>query len=346
MHDRRPADPRGSELRALVAALVPLTALPLAAACGTCPDSTTVVRITDDDFAELSALYGSEALPTTECNRLCGLDDGTTTATGGGGSGGGSTDTSGTGFSGGFQNVLTCELVTIEFSQPAVLCTGTNACGGVGRRPPGLAGPDRAVAGSSPIGRYFAEMARLESASVPAFLQLQRELAAFGAPRDLLLRTRSAARDEARHARVCRALARRFGAQPLRASVRPTPLRTMAQVAADNAREGCVGESFGAITLALAAARAADPGLREALARIASDEAEHAALSFDIDAWLSPRLSERERGAVALARRAALVTLEESSAVPVHHELADVVGVIAPVEASAWLRRVGALCVV
>jgi hypothetical protein len=340
--DARRSDPRGRELRALVAALLPIAAGPLAA-CGTCPEQTTVIPITAEEYESLASRYGIEALPLEDCDRLCGLDDGG----GSGGSGGAGTGGSGaattSSSSDGFQSVRECSLVTIEFSEPAVLCTGASLCGGVGRRPPGLVPSARPVVHGA-VGAYFAEMARLESASVPAFVQLERELSAFGAPRELVARARSAARDEARHARVCRALARRFGAEAPRAVVRRTPLRSLARVAIDNTREGCVGESFGALALAVAAGRARDPAVRSALARIALDEAEHAALSFDVDAWLTPQLTPGQRSAALRAKRAGLARLTTESARGAPAELRSVAGLLAPSESRALVRQVSTLC--
>ena len=59
------------------------------------------------------------------------------------------------------------------------------------------------------------------------------------------------------------------------------------------------------------AERAADPELRAAMRAIARDELGHAALSWDLAAWLSSRLSVEERAAVAAERARAVAGLEE-----------------------------------
>ena len=64
--------------------------------------------------------------------------------------------------------------------------TGTTTCG---RRPAGLR-PWRVPTRGSSAGRWLAEAAALEAASVPAFRRLARELAAHGAPARLVERAR------------------------------------------------------------------------------------------------------------------------------------------------------------
>jgi hypothetical protein len=54
---------------------------------------------------------------------------------------------------------------------------------------------------------------------------------------------------------------------------------------------------------------AADPDVRAAFTRIAEDEAEHAELSWDLDAWYGTRLTVAERGLVADAKAEALAAL-------------------------------------
>ena len=79
-----------------------------------------------------------------------------------------------------------------------------------GRRPAGLAAESELRSGH-PAGLLFAAAARLEAASVPAFAHLARELRAHGAPLTLVDGALQARRDEVRHTRQMRALARRFG---------------------------------------------------------------------------------------------------------------------------------------
>lgn len=129
-----------------------------------------------------------------------------------------------------------------------------------------------------------------EHASIAAFSKLALELLAHGAPASLVRAVHLAGVDEIDHAERCFALAARFGGaavgpgaipftQPVDAS------RPLADIAADAVREGCVGETTGAVLARAAAESAADPAVREALAAIAADEERHAALSWQIVAW-------------------------------------------------------------
>jgi hypothetical protein len=185
--------------------------------------------------------------------------------------------------------------------------------GGAGRRPAGLVARRRSTRGersrAHPAGAYFAEMARLEAASVLAFDRLARELEAHGAPRRLVDAARESARDEERHAASAERIARRFGACATEARVRPVRRRSLAEIARENAVEGCVRETFGALVNTWQAAHAQSDATRRALAEIARDETKHAALSWEIAAWAERRLTVAERKNVKRARRRAISKL-------------------------------------
>lgn len=197
----------------------------------------------------------------------------------------------------------------------------------IGRRPVGLrpAERDRAVA-PSVVGQHFARCARLEAASVTAFQRLHDELAAHGAPQRLLRRIRAAVRDEVRHARQTAALAEGHGARPLRASVRAPRSRSLFYIARENAVEGCVRETYGALVGLWQAGHVADPGLARQLQRIAQDELNHATLSWDIAHWLAPRLSVRQNRALSRAQAGALAALQRELATPPHADLVEHLG--------------------
>ncbi|MEP7122241.1 MAG: ferritin-like domain-containing protein [Byssovorax sp.] len=202
-----------------------------------------------------------------------------------------------------------------------VVCT----CDSTGRRPAGLvAGPSAPC--SSEIGAYFAGMARLEAASVDAFRALHAELHLHHAPRALRRAAASAARDEIRHARTTARLAGRFGAAPQPVTITPPIARTLEQVAEENAVEGCVRETFGALVASFQATSSRDPAVRSAMARIARDEARHAALAWRVARWADGHLGPDARRRVAEARRAAAQKLLESQGEP-DRELARLAGV-------------------
>ena len=177
-----------------------------------------------------------------------------------------------------------------------------------GRRPQGLcvALPTRR---GSALGMFFAEAARLEAASVHAFARLARELAALGAPAQFIARAVQAGLDELQHTHVTGELARRFGAEPLAARIAPPGERSSVAMAIENAVEGCVRETYGALLAHHQAQSAHDPYVRAAMSQIAEDETRHAQLSWEIAHWLEPRLPQAARRAIRTARAAALAQL-------------------------------------
>ena len=198
--------------------------------------------------------------------------------------------------------VVTC----VRESAESVLClTEPFPC--EGRRPSGL---KRAQHGAlSGFGCHLAAAAWLEAASVDAFRLLRRELRAVGAPRRLLRSASRSARDERRHARIAGALARRFGVAVPAVACDVAPPRSLTELAVENAVEGCVRETWGALVALRQAARASDLDVRAAMSRIAPDEVRHAELAWAIDRWLNQRLSVAQRRQVQRARRAAFAEL-------------------------------------
>jgi rubrerythrin len=177
-----------------------------------------------------------------------------------------------------------------------------------GRRPAGLAREPDVMSRS--IGEVLARAAYLEGAAVEAFLDLAAQLSAHGAPRSLVARLRRAAADEVRHARVVGALARARGAEPPAVRVERTGPRSLFALALENAREGCVRETWGAASAVAQSKRARDRDVRDTMEAVARDELEHAALSWDLDAWLCARLAPGEHAAVEAARADAVREVE------------------------------------
>ncbi len=135
------------------------------------------------------------------------------------------------------------------------------------------------------------EQARFEHASVGSFARTSLELLALGAPPDLLHDTARAMQDEIEHARLCFAIAQAHGAGEVGpgtldlAGALPNAVDP-GRIAYAVAYEGCVGETLGAIEGADDAGAAADPLLRDVLARIADDEQRHAVLAWRTLAWI------------------------------------------------------------
>jgi hypothetical protein len=151
----------------------------------------------------------------------------------------------------------------------------------------------------------LARCAQLEAASIDAFEILAAELEAFGAPRRLVLAASRAARDEVRHAKTMTALAGTGVVAEQRRS-RRGGRRSLRAVAIENAIEGCVRETYGALVAMWQGQTAADAQLRGALRRIGRDEAQHAQLAWEVHRWAHPRLSREARRDVERARANAI----------------------------------------
>lgn len=204
----------------------------------------------------------------------------------------------------------------IEYGQPN--CA-------IGRRPPGLVSSGTAACDEA-LGRFFAEAAHLEAASVPAFAQLRAELAALGAPVELQRWALAAELEEIGHTRTTARLAARFGGAPTDPQVEARPLRGAFELALDNVVEGCVRETFGALVAQHQALHAEDPEVRAAMVGIAEDETRHAELSWAVDAWLQARLSADERLVLSRARAAAVRGLARELDVEVEEALVTQAG--------------------
>ncbi len=136
-----------------------------------------------------------------------------------------------------------------------------------------------------------------------------------------------------RHARVTTALARRFLGHVSPPCVEARALRSLVDFAIDNAREGCVRETYGAAVGHFQSRHEADAQLRQCFTRIAQDETRHAELSWDIDTWVKTKLSDGELREVERHRREALRELREELARPEHAAVQHLAGLPAPVVA-------------
>ncbi len=181
-----------------------------------------------------------------------------------------------------------------SFATTSAPCVGRDT-GGSGREP----------ALASDPGSYFALLARDEAVSVGAFLRLAEELATAGAPAELVARARAAAGDEQRHAAAMARACRELGAEPVRAHAARHAVRPLAEVLEENAREGCVNETFAALVAARQAMAAEAGAHRELFAVIAEDERRHAELAWDVDAWGRTQVDAAARERIDAAREGA-----------------------------------------
>ena len=226
--------------------------------------------------------------------------------------------------------VRSCDAADGTAGRPMVRIAGvhlvTTSCG---RRSPAvrLVGGSRAAdEKANPVGTYLAACAMLEAESVDAFDLVARELEGCGAPGALVAAATASAADEVRHTRAMDGLAARHGQRrpALRlGAIRP---RALVDLARDNAAEGCVRETYGAVVAHLQARTAADPVVRAVMAGIAEDETRHASLAWSIHGWATTRLDRTGRRAVAAARAAAAAELRAAVARPVDPALVHVLG--------------------
>jgi hypothetical protein len=156
-----------------------------------------------------------------------------------------------------------------------------------------------------------------EHASVAAFARLTLDLLALGAPPALVAAAQRAALEEVDHARACFAIAgalggRAVGPGALADAGAPRPA-TLASLATDALVDGCLAEGAAAALAAAAAARCADPAVRAALARIADEEAAHAALSADVVRWCRARGGDEVARSLDAARGAEVALPDDAT---------------------------------
>lgn len=178
---------------------------------------------------------------------------------------------------------------------------------------------DEQQARQAQAGRGFARDAQLEAASVPAFLQLARELANLGAPAALITRALQAAGDELRHAELCAGIAARYLAQDVQPCWPLLPERSAAdagltRLAVESWLDGCLMEGIAATQAAAAARAATDPQAQAVQARIADDEHRHSELAWSILSWAIDRGGRPVRGAVLALRDAEVLALDAAAA--------------------------------
>lgn len=202
-------------------------------------------------------------------------------------------------------------LLDVEYE----VSSGGSGCPVDGRRPAGLERIER-VRSTGIAGAWLAHAAWLEAASVHAFVHLARELQSHGAPNGLVRGALAAARDEIRHTELMTRLALRYGGRPPSPGVALPGPRPLAELAIENAVEGCVRETWGAVMALRQSHTALDPVARATFEVIARDEPRHAALAWAIDRWLQPRLDAATSRRVADARAAAVDELLASTQSP------------------------------
>lgn len=139
------------------------------------------------------------------------------------------------------------------------------------------------------VAATWTRMAQEEHASVAAFARFSLELMQLGAPMDLLAACCRAQQEEMVHTELTLAMASRMAGQPVELGALSMDGaladRDLAAVTLDVVREGCINETVSTLLAMDARDGATDPMAREALTRIADDEARHAELSWRFVRW-------------------------------------------------------------
>lgn len=188
--------------------------------------------------------------------------------------------------------------------------TNSQIC--AGRRPDGMVSTDWVC--DDAVAEHLATLAHLEAAAVIAFERLAVDLERLGAPAELVTRARDAALDEVDHAERMGAMAREHGAVVPGVQVSAHVQRSVYDIALENAVEGCVRETYGVVDALYRSRQAPSAAVRALFAKIAMDEARHAALSWDVAEWLEAQLSAAQCAEIQLACALAHTSLRDALA--------------------------------
>ena len=181
-----------------------------------------------------------------------------------------------------------------------------------GRMPNGLHvknGPVATQSSVNVLGQYLADMTAMETAAITAFSNLSLELEANDAPSELIARARQAVLEEARHSEMAALLAASFDAEMPEVCVDDFCLRSLYEIALENAVEGCVNETFAAACGLWQSEYAQLDVFRKVIGHITEEEMGHAALSWEIHQWIMPQLSEVQQEQIRVAQSEAVENL-------------------------------------
>ena len=140
------------------------------------------------------------------------------------------------------------------------------------------------------LAREWARAAQFEHASIASFNRFSLELLALGGAGDLVRAANQAALDEVEHARLSFAVASAYAGVGIGPGLLPLTALDLndvqlARVTHDTALDGCVNETLAAAEAEAAQHGASVPVVAAVLARIAADEARHAALACQFVRW-------------------------------------------------------------
>lgn len=171
------------------------------------------------------------------------------------------------------------------------------------------------------LGGALANMAAHEGAAAFAFAELAREVEAHGLSSQLVNAAKRAAVEEVRHTQLVGTLAHARGGRFEVRVNRRHEARSLEEIALENAVEGCVRETLGAMVGLYQSQHAHDARVREVMKIVSADELGHAAWSHALAETLESRLPLSARRRVRSAREESLQTAakELATAVEARH---------------------------
>jgi len=147
--------------------------------------------------------------------------------------------------------------------------------------------------------KHWIDVAKHEHSSIASFARVTLELMHYGAPISILRDVQSAMMDETKHAQIALSLASHAMNQNLTfgnmGNLRTNMIRDIDTFLRDNYNDACMGEAESARQLFQEAKVTNVDGFDELLFEIATDEARHADLGHDIDAWVRTNILDFQR---------------------------------------------------
>ena len=182
--------------------------------------------------------------------------------------------------------------------------------------------PSVTVSADDVVGTWLADAAHAESVSWMALRAVERELLAHDAPEPLARGARRIAAAALHNAAVLESMALRWGVRPRQPKVVSIAVRPLDALAAENAGQGCVRETWAALEAQYQSLYARDPVIRRTMRRIATDGLRHAEFSWSVDSWVATPRTAGSRpcrpSASAGGRRRARSPVRRARALPVH----------------------------
>lgn len=207
----------------------------------------------------------------------------------------------------------------------------------VGRMPAGL--HVEPVEAATLLGDYFADMAAMETAAITAFRYLARELEAYQAPAELIRLAKTAIIEETGHAQLAGLLSQACDTAVPHVEVADFQLRSLFEIALENAVEGCVNETFAAACGLWQHEQAGLEVFRAVIGHIAEEEIGHAALSWAIHEWVMPQLTASQQAHIRQAQAAAVEVLAQKFLHEEHPLVRQAVGLPQQAEAASLFQQ-------